>query len=102
MQLISEDILKELLSIEGRYIEWEWDPRTLTDDYITLREPDGSQVLVRNRGGRSLYFGVPLRALEELIQEHLVFEDSSRKVSGFRLYRLNAEARKRGGPRVLA
>ncbi len=102
MQLISEDILKELLSNEGRYIEWEWDTRTLTDDYITLREPDGSQVLVKKRGGRSPYFSVPLRALEELIQEHLISEDSSRKVSGFRLYRLNAETRKRGGPRVLA
>ena len=37
MQLISEDILKELLSVDGRYIEWEWDPRTLANDYITMR-----------------------------------------------------------------
>ena len=96
MQLISEDILKELLSIEGRYIEWEWDPRTLTNDYITMREPDGLQVVIRSTGGRSQHLKVPLRALEELIQEHLVSEDPSRKVSGFRLYRLNAEGRKRG------
>ena len=97
MQLISEDILKELLSVEGRYIEWEWDTRTLTNDYITMREPDGAQVAVRNRGGRSNYIKVSLRALEELIQEHLISEDPSRKVTGFRLYRLNAEGRRRGG-----
>ena len=96
MQLISEDILKELLSVDGRYIEWEWDPRTLANDYITMREPDGLQVAVRSMGGRSHYLKVTLRALEELIQEHLVSEDPSRKVRGFRLYRLNAEGRKRG------
>ncbi len=96
MQLISEDILKELLSVEGRYIEWEWDPRTLTNDYITMREPDGLQVVIGNKGGRSNYLNVTLRALDELIQEHLVSEDLTRKVTGFRLYRLNAEGRKRG------
>ena len=97
VQLISEDILKELLGVEGRYIEWEWDPRTLANDYITMREPDGLQVVIRNTGGRSHYLNVPLRALEELIQEHLVSEDPSRNVTGFRLYRLNAEGRKHGG-----
>ena len=53
MQLISEDILKELLSVEGRYIEWEWDPRTLTNDYITMREPDGLQVVIDGNDGRT-------------------------------------------------
>jgi hypothetical protein len=102
VQLISEGILKELLSVEGRYIEWEWNPRTLTNDYITMREADGLQVVIRSIGGRSHYLKVPLRALEELIQEQLLSEDPSRKVAGFRLYRLNAEGRKRGGPRMLA
>jgi hypothetical protein len=96
VQLISEDILKELLNIEGRYIEWEWDTRTLTNDYVTMREPDGLQVVIKNTGGHNRHIKVPLRALEELIQEHLVSEDPSKKVSGFRLYRLNAEGRKRG------
>jgi hypothetical protein len=96
VQLISEDILKELLSVEGRYIEWEWDPRTLTNDYITMREPDGLQVVIGNKAGRSHYLNVTLRALDELIQEHVVSEDATRKVTGFRLYRLNAEGRKRG------
>ena len=97
MQLISEDILKELLSVEGRYIEWEWDPRTLTNDYVTMREPDGLQVVIGSMGGRNHNLKVSLRALEELIQEHFISEDPSRKVTGFRLYRINAEGRKRGG-----
>ena len=101
MQLISEDILKELLSVDGRYIEWEWDPRTLANDYITMREPDGLQVAIRDSGGRSHHIKVPPRALEELIQEQLISEDPSRNVVGFRLYRLNLEGRKRGG-RLLA
>ncbi len=97
MQLLSEGILKELLGVEGRYIEWEWDSCTLTDDYITMREPDGLQVAVSNKGGRSQNLKVPPRALEELIQEHLVSEDPSRSAPGFRLYRLSAEGRKRSG-----
>ena len=97
MQLLSEGILKELLSVEGRYIEWEWDPLTLTDDYITMREPDGSQVAISNKGGRNRNLKVPLRALEELIQENLVSEDPSRRAPGFGLYRLSAEGRKHGG-----
>lgn len=97
MQLIPEDILKELLIVEGRYIEWEWDPRTLANDYITMREPDGLQVMTGDARGRSQYLNVPLRALEELIEERLISEDPSRKVAGFRLYRVNAEGRKHGG-----
>ncbi len=97
MQLIPEDILKELLSVDGRYIEWEWDPRTLANDYITMRESDGLQVVTRDTCGRSHYLKVPLRALEELIKERLISEDLSRNLAGFRLYRLNAEGRKRGG-----
>ena len=94
MRLISEDILKELLSVDGRYIEWEWDPRTLANDYITMREPDGLQVVIRDTGERSHHLKVPLRALEELIQEQLISEDPLRNVAGFRLYRLNAKGRK--------
>jgi len=55
------------------------------------------QVVIRDTGGRSHYLKLPLRALEELIQEQLISEDPSRNVAGFRLYRLNAEGRKRGG-----
>jgi hypothetical protein len=97
VQLLSDGILKELLSVEGRYIEWEWDPRTLTDDYITMREPDGFRVAISDKDGLSHHLKVPLRALEELIQENLVSGDPSRRAPGFRLYRLSAEGRKRGG-----
>jgi hypothetical protein len=96
VQLLSEDILKELLGVEGRYIEWQWDPHTLTGDHITMREPDGLPVTSRNKGGHNSYLKVPLRALEDLIQELLVSEDPSKRASGFRLYRPNAEGRKRG------
>jgi len=97
VQLLSEGILKELLSVEGRYIEWEWDPRTLTDDYIAMREPDGFRVAISNKNGLDHHLKVSPRALEELIQEQLISEDPSRRAPGFRLYRLNAEGRKRGG-----
>jgi hypothetical protein len=63
VQLLSEGILKELLSVEGRYIEWEWDPRTLTDDYIAMREPDGFEVAISNKDGLGHHLKVPLRAL---------------------------------------
>ncbi len=95
MKLVSEDILKELAGVEGRYIEWEWDTRTLTSDYISMREPDGLQVKVLLEGGRSHFIKVPLRALEELIEEQLVCEDQSKRTAGFRLYRIALEGRKR-------
>ena len=53
MQLLSEDLLKELAGVEGRYIEWEWDPRTLTDDFIAMREPDGFQVNTGKEDGHN-------------------------------------------------
>ena len=92
MQLLSEYILDELASVEGRYIEWEWDPRTLSDDFLVMREPDGLQV----KGGKN---GLKLhrRALEELVAENLVAEDPSRRTTGFRLYRLTEEGRRRAG-----
>ena len=92
VQLLSEYILEELASVEGRYIEWEWDPRTLSDDFLVMREPDGLQVKAdKNR------LKVHRRALEELVHEQLVAEDPSRRTKGFRLYRLTAEGRKRAG-----
>jgi hypothetical protein len=39
--MLSSDILQVLIAVEGRYIQWEWDPQTLQNDYITLREVDG-------------------------------------------------------------
>ena len=36
--MLSSDVLQVLIAVEGRYIQWEWNPQTLKDDYITLRE----------------------------------------------------------------
>jgi hypothetical protein len=96
VQQLSWDILKQLAGVEGRYIEWEWDPRTLTGDHVAMRESNGGPVNIDHALGRIHHLKVPLRALEELIEEHLVSEDQSKRTTGFRLYRLNAEGRKRG------
>jgi hypothetical protein len=95
VQLLYEEILKELAGAEGRYIEWEWDPRTLASDFVSMREPNGSQVNIGASNGRTQHLKVPLRALEELIQSDFVSEDPSKRTLGFRLYRLNEEGRKR-------
>ena len=95
--MLSEDILKELAGVEGRYIEWEWDTRTLTNDFVAMREPDGLQVNIGKDDGQSHYLKVSLRSLEELIEQDLVSEDDSKRTSGFRLYRLSTKGRKRGG-----
>jgi hypothetical protein len=92
---LSWDILKQLAGVEGRYIEWEWDPRTLTGDHVAMRESNGVSVNIDSALGRTYHLKVPLRALEELIQADLVSEDPSKRTTGFRLYRLNAEGRKR-------
>ncbi len=56
-RMLSSDVLQELAAVEGRYIEWEWDPRTLKNDYITLREASGHHVVGHDKNGRefSLY-----------------------------------------------
>jgi len=96
VQLLSEEILRKLVKVEGRYIEWHWDTRTLTSDHVAMREPGGMQVEISNAGGHE-YLQVPLRALEELIQEQLISEDESERATGFRLYRSTEEGRKRCG-----
>jgi hypothetical protein len=98
VELLSEGILKELASVEGRYIEWEWDPRTQTSDYIAMREAAGVPVQMAHASGRVQSLDVPVRALEELIAQQLVCEDQSKRASGFRLYRLTAEGRRRASP----
>jgi hypothetical protein len=96
VQQLSLDILKQLAGVEGRYIEWEWDPSTLTGDQVAMRESNGVSVNIDHALGRTHHLKVPLRALEELIEEHLVSEDQSKRTTGFRLYRLSAEGQKRG------
>jgi hypothetical protein len=96
VQQLSWDILEQLAGVEGRYIEWEWDPRTLSGDHVAMRESNGVPVNIDNALGRIHHLKVPLRALEELIEERLVFEDQSKRTTGFRLYRLSVDGRKRG------
>ena len=86
--LSSESVLKELIAVEGRYIQWEWDPQTLKHDYITLREAGGHQVVKFDKHGREINIRVAQEALEQLIREHSIYEDELKRASGFRIYRL--------------
>ena len=97
MQLRPEGILKELASVEGRYIEWEWDTRTQADDYIAMRESAGVPVQMADIGGRIQSVDVSVRSLEELISQQFVCEDQSQRAAGFRLYRLTPEGRRHAG-----
>jgi hypothetical protein len=91
--MLSSEVLQVLVAVEGRYIQWEWDPQTLKDDYITLREAS-SYPLVRHDGsGREFTFRVTRDLVQKLIDEHAVYEDESKRASGFRIYRLTDKGR---------
>ena len=91
-----DSILKELIAVEGRYIEWEWDPQTLKQDYITLREARGHQVAIFDKSGREINFRMSRDVIQQLIREHSVYEDKSKRASGLRIYRPTAEGQSRG------
>ncbi len=92
-EILPYDLLRELNAVEGRYIQWEWEPQTLTNDYITLREASGYAVVQRDRTGRE--FGVhPSRdTVQKLITERSVYEDELKRASGLRIYRPTDEGR---------
>ena len=94
-ELLPGDLLRELTAVEGRYIQWEWEPRTLTNDYITLREATGHPVVQRDKSGREFSVRVSRGAVQKLISEHYVYEDELRRASGFRIYRPTEEGRSR-------
>jgi hypothetical protein len=94
-EILPGDLLKELIAVEGRYIQWEWEPQTLTNDYITLREATGYAVVRHDKSGREFSINVSRGALQILISEHSVFEDELRRASGFRIYRPTEEGRSR-------
>jgi hypothetical protein len=94
--LSSDDVLKELVAVEGRYIEWEWDPQTLKNDYITLREAGGHQVVAIDKSGREISFHVARDVIQRLIREHSVYEDESKRAACLRIYRPTAEGQSRG------
>ena len=86
--MLFNDVVKELFAVEGRYIEWEWDPQTRGDDYITLREASGHQILGNDKNGNEFHHSVAREVVQRLIGEHSVCEDESKRASGFRVYRL--------------
>jgi hypothetical protein len=94
-EMLPGDLLRELITVEGRYIQWEWEPQTLTNDYISLREATGYPVVLRDKTGRELSVRVSRRAVQKLISEHSVYEDKLRRAPGFRIYRPTEEGRSR-------
>ena len=101
-RMLSSDVLQELAAVEGRYIEWEWDPRTLKNDYITLREASGHHVVGHDKNGRQFSLYVARDIMQRLIGDRSVYEDESKRASGFRLYRLTGEGRSRSDLRRTA
>ena len=89
--MLPGDLLRELTAVEGRYIQWEWEPQTLTNDYISLREATGYPVVLRDKTGREFSVRVSRRAVQKLISEHSVYEDELRRAPGFRIYRPTEE-----------
>jgi len=94
-RMLSSDVLQELAAVEGRYIEWEWDPRTLKNDYITLREASGHHVVGHDKNGREFSLYVTRDIMQRLIGDRSVYEDESQHASGFWLYRLTGQGRSR-------
>ncbi|MGA7328383.1 MAG: hypothetical protein WBX25_28805 [Rhodomicrobium sp.] len=94
-EMLSSDLLQDLVAVEGRYIQWEWDPRTLQNDYISLREASGDPVVRRDESGREFSLRTNRDAVQRLISEHSVHEDESRRAPGFRIYRPTEEGSSR-------
>ena len=90
-EILPDDLLRELTAVEGRYIQWEWEPQTLTNDYITLREATGYPVVLHDKNGREFSVHVSRGVVQKLISEHSVYEDDTRRASGFRIYRPTQE-----------
>ena len=94
-EILPSDLLRELIAVEGRYIQWEWEPQTLTNDYITLREATGYLVVAHDKSGRQVSINVSRGVLQRLISDHSVCEDELRRASGFRIYRPTDEGQSR-------
>ena len=97
--MLSSDTLQVLIAVEGRYIQWEWDPQTLKNDYITLREANGYPVVGHDKRGREFSLHVPRDVIQTLIGERSVYEDETKRASGFRIYRLTNQGRSRSSLR---
>ena len=97
--MFSSGILKELSAVEGRYIEWEWDPQTFRDNYISMREANGYQAVRPDTRGGEANVTVSRNAIDELVNENCIREDQSKRASGLRTYRLTDEGRRLGALR---
>ncbi len=86
--MLLNDVLKALIAVKGRYIEWEWDPQTRGDDYITLREASGHPIMGSDKNGNEFHHSVAREVVQSLIGAHSVCEDELKRASGFRVYRL--------------
>ncbi len=94
-EILPGDLLRELIAVEGRYIQWECEPQTLTNDYITLREATGYPVVQRDRSGRQLNVRVSRGSVQRLISDRSVYEDELKRASGLRIFRPTEGARSR-------
>ena len=94
-EILPSDLLRELIAVEGRYIQWEWEPQTLSNDYITLREASGYPVVLQDKSGREFSVHVSRAVVQKLISDHSVYEDELRRASGIRIYRPTEEGRSR-------
>ena len=94
-EILPDDLLRELTAVEGRYIQWEWEPQTLANDFISLREATGYPVALYDKSGRQVSIHVSRVVLQKLIAERSVYEDELRRASGFRIYRPTKEGRSR-------
>jgi hypothetical protein len=93
VRLLFDDALNQLSEVEGRYIEWIWDPQTLKSDSVIMREMSGQRVIVSDLQGRESYAELALQTLEDMIFKECIREDESRKARGFRLYRPTEKGR---------
>ena len=92
--MLSSDILQVLIAVEGRYIQWEWDPQTLQNDYITLREADGHPVVRHDKSGREFSLRVARGVIQTLIGGRSVYEDES---NGLRVFEFTGQLRRAAG-----
>jgi hypothetical protein len=66
----------ELIAVEGRYVEWKWD-QTFNNDYITLREANGYQIVAFNKSGRE----ISLRVTRDVIQKVVAMQHIAKGAS---------------------
>ena len=72
-------------------------PRTLQNDYITLREANGHPVVRHDKSGREFSLRVARGVIQTLIGGRSVYKTNPNRASGFRIYRPTEEGWSRNG-----